>query len=79
MYIYLPFSVEGNDLKKITDPTRNLLHKIDICFWEWVPTVKLRDKGCEYVNKASEERHCHIHVTTRHTVHIDCRWDFVHK
>ena len=44
-----------------------------------IPTVKLRDKGCESVNKASEERHCNIHVTTGQEVHIDCRRDFVHK
>lgn len=44
-----------------------------------LPTVKLRDKGCESVNKASEERHCSIHVTTGQEVHIDCRRDFVHK
>ena len=44
-----------------------------------LPTVKLRVKGCESVNKASEERHYNIHVTTGQEVHIDCRRDFVHK
>ena len=44
-----------------------------------LPTVKLRDKGSETINRASDERQANIHVVPGQEVHVNCRRDFIHK
>jgi len=43
------------------------------------PTVKLRQKGCVSINKASAERNTPINVKPGQDVHVECRRDFIHK
>ena len=44
-----------------------------------LPTVKLRDKGCDSINRASDERKSDIRVIPGQEVHVECRRDFIHK
>ncbi|WAR07353.1 LOW QUALITY PROTEIN: hypothetical protein MAR_017311, partial [Mya arenaria] len=42
------------------------------------PTVALRDKGCDTINRTSKDRDLNIHVAPGQIVHTDCRRDFIH-
>ena len=43
------------------------------------PTVRLRDKGCSSINKASLDRKLNVRVSEGQEVHIDCRRNFTNK
>lgn len=43
------------------------------------PTVRLREKGSEAINKASANRGDSIETVTGQTVHTNCRRDYVHQ
>lgn len=42
------------------------------------PTVALRGKGSDTINRISKERDLSIHVVPGQIVHTDCRRDFIH-
>ena len=44
-----------------------------------LPTVKLRIKGCESINKVSDENNLKVHVNPGQEIHKECRIKFIHK